>query len=347
MTPLSRLAACCFVLLALPGAQNPETVNPDTLLPDDSVALENQIRHSKFDQILPRVMRDNEIDMWIHVMRPWTPDPLGFELGADAGIFIFTDRGEDRIERALFAGNVDDADAYDVIARPLVQRPTFVDGVITEQPGGNETDYLEFRFDGVREFVAQRDPRRIAVNYSAALGLSAASERAPLTDGLSHTDYSLLMGALGDTYAGRVVSAEHLILDYLAGRVAEEIDLYRQFGLIAADNLDREFGKVVPGVTRSAIWRATSSAAILTASSSTLKIRNLMSCSRAMSSRFFTVPATASSHRTSGATPTCCARAKRKHRRRSKRSGELRSRPARCYSTTSSPGAPQERPSIC
>ena len=250
MTLLSKLAACCFVFIAPPlGAQNPETVNPSTVLPDDSVALENQVRHSKFDQVLPRVMRDNEIDMWIHVMRPWAPDPLSFELGSEAGIFIFTERGGDRIERAVFAGDVDDAEAYDVIARSLVELPTFVDGIITEQPGGDETDYLEFRFDGVGEFVAERDPRRIGVNYSEALGLSAASERAPLTDGLSHTDYGLLMDALGDTYAGRVVSAEHLIIDYLAGRVAEEIELYRQFGLIAADNLDREFGKVVPGIT--------------------------------------------------------------------------------------------------
>ncbi len=250
MTVLSKLAACCFVLLALPArAQNPETVDPGIVLPDDSVALENQVRHSKFDQVLPRVMRDNEIDMWIHVMRPWTPDPLRFEFGSDAGIFIFTDRGADRIERAVFAGAVGDVDAYDLVATPLVELPTFVDGVITEQPGGNETDYLEFRFDGVGEFVAERDPRRIGVNYAEALGLSAASERAPLTDGLSHTDYGLLMDAIGDTYAARVVSAEHLILDYLAGRVDEEIELYHQFGLIAADNLDREFGKVVPGVT--------------------------------------------------------------------------------------------------
>lgn len=250
MTLLAKFAACCFVLLALPlRAQNPETVNPGTVLPDDSVALENQIRHSKFDQVLPRVMRENEIDMWIHVMRPWTPDPLSFELGADAGIFIFTDRGEDRIERAVFAGYVDDADAYDLIARPRAELPTFVDGVITEQPGGDETDYLEFRFAGVGEFVAQRDPRRIGVNYAENLGLSAATERVPLTDGLSHTDYGLLMEALGDTYGERVVSAEYLMLDYLAGRVTEEIELYHQFGLIAADNLDREFGKVVPGVT--------------------------------------------------------------------------------------------------
>lgn len=251
MAPFSKLAACAFVLLALPSfAQRRETLNPGTVLPDDSVALENRIRHRKLDQVLPRVMRDHQIDMWIHVVRPWTPDPMSFEFGSDAGIFIFTDRGGDRIERAVFAGAVDDVDAYDLIARPLVEETTFVDGVITEQPGGDETDHLESRFEAVGEFVAERDPRRIGVNYSEGLGLSAASERAPLTDGLSHTDYGLLMDALGGTYARRVVSAERVMLDYLAGHVAEEIELLHQFGLIAADNLAREFGKVVPGVTR-------------------------------------------------------------------------------------------------
>lgn len=64
MTLLSKLTSCCLVLLALTlPAQNPETVNPGTALPDDSVALEQQIRHNKFDQVLPRVMRDNAIDM--------------------------------------------------------------------------------------------------------------------------------------------------------------------------------------------------------------------------------------------------------------------------------------------
>ena len=349
MTLFSKLAVLGFVLLAMPSwAQRPETMNPGTVLPDDSVALENRIRHSKFDQVLPRVMRDNEIDMWIHVMRPWTPDPLSFELGSDAGIFIFTDRGGDRIERAVFAGAVDDVDAYDLIARPLVEEATFVDGVITEQPGGDETDYLELRFEGVGEFVAERNPRRIGVNYSEALGLSAASERAPLTDGLSHTDYRLLMDSLGDTYARRVVSAEHLILDYLAGRVAEEIELHHQFGLIAADNLDREFGKVVPGVTKLSdlegnVFRRDPDGVEFHAEDSQPYVLQPGD----VCSRFSTAPATGSSRRTSGETPTYSARARRKHRQRSKRSGELRSRSARCCSTTSSPGARRERRSIC
>ena len=57
-------------------------------------ALMNLIRGEKFDVILPQVMEDNGIDMWIHVIRG--EDPLNFEFGDNSGIYIFTDRGEAR-----------------------------------------------------------------------------------------------------------------------------------------------------------------------------------------------------------------------------------------------------------
>jgi len=103
---------------------------------------------------------------------------------------------------------------------------------------------------GLREFVAERDPKCIGVNYMDDLATASSSEAAPLTDGISYKDYNLLIEALGEKYAQRVCSAEYVIMDYLAGRVMEEIELYEQFGAIAHNNLDREFGKVVPGVTK-------------------------------------------------------------------------------------------------
>jgi len=247
------LTVVCMLVLVQGGhAQQQETVNPDAILPDDSVELENRIRQAKFDTVLPRVMRDNNIDMWIHIMRPWTPDPLRFALGANSGVFIFTDRGEDRIERIAYSGRVRDSQAYDKVVREGMERQSggnaFRDGVPVEQPGGFTE--LDIRFVGLKEVVAERNPKRIGVNYMDDLAVASSAEGAPLTDGMAYKDYNLLIEALGEEYAKRVSSAEYLIMDYLAGRVAEEIELYEQFGAIAADNLDREFGKVVPGVTK-------------------------------------------------------------------------------------------------
>jgi len=245
-------SACMLVLVQAGHAQQQETIDPGTIMPDDSVELENRIRSEKFDKILPRVMRDNNIDMWIHIMRPWTPDPLRFELGAPSGVFIFTDRGEDRIERAAFSASVRDPEVYDIVIEEGMERESgrnaLKDGVPVERPG--TASELDIRFVGLREFVAERDPKRIGVNYMDDLATASSSEAAPLTDGISYKDYNLLIEALGEKYAQRVCSAEYLIMDYLAGRVMEEIELYEQFGVIAAANLDREFGKVVPGVTK-------------------------------------------------------------------------------------------------
>jgi hypothetical protein len=71
--------------------------------------INTQIRKEKFDLIIPNAMRKHKIDMWIHVMRDALPDLniqeddlFGAEdLGSTSGIFVFTDRGGNRIERAV------------------------------------------------------------------------------------------------------------------------------------------------------------------------------------------------------------------------------------------------------
>jgi hypothetical protein len=83
----------------------------------------NQIRLEKFDLVLPEVMRENGVDMWITINREGLEDPLTEDFGkgyvGDWGYYIFTDRGEDRIERAaLGIGTylVEENGAYDIVS---------------------------------------------------------------------------------------------------------------------------------------------------------------------------------------------------------------------------------------
>ena len=168
------------------------------------------IRQEKFRVILPQVMRENKVDMWIYVKRG--DDPLSFELGSDSGIFIFTDRGEKRIERAVLGGR-GDRDLYDLFASE----------------------------DDLPQFVAERDPKRIAVNYS--------KER-PKLNIISEEDFHKLVHALGEKYAQRVVPADRLIVDFLAGRTMCEIALFGELSIISAKAIEKEFDKIVPGVTK-------------------------------------------------------------------------------------------------
>ncbi|MDE2977746.1 MAG: hypothetical protein OXU63_09530, partial [Acidobacteriota bacterium] len=65
-------------------------------------AANRKIRRDKFDLVLPEIMTERGVDMWIHVMRESIPDDFGIdELGSASGVFAFTDRGGDRIERAI------------------------------------------------------------------------------------------------------------------------------------------------------------------------------------------------------------------------------------------------------
>ncbi len=200
-TFISIILAVIFIFQGL-GAQNVE--------PEADAELMYLIRSEKFDIILPRVMRANNIDMWIHMKRG--EDTLNFELGSQNGVFIFADRGDNRIERAVFGGR-GDRKLYDIFA-PM---------------------------SDLYRFVSERDPKRIAVNYS--------KENSGFNT-ISPEDYTTLVKALGVTYAKRIVPADYLIADFLAGRVMSEIALFGRLSIISAEKIEKEFDKIIPGVTK-------------------------------------------------------------------------------------------------
>ena len=176
--------------------------------PDAAPDLMRLIRSEKLNSVLPHVMRDNEVDMWIHAMGP--DDPLGFELGPEPGFVIFTDPGEGRIERAAFGGRRD-PELFDVT-------------------GG---------VDEIAAYVAERDPGRIALNYSDLAELNT------ITD----AHFALIAEAFDEEIGDRIVSADRLIADFLAGRAMAEIALY---GRLLMDNtaiIEDQFASIMPGET--------------------------------------------------------------------------------------------------
>ncbi len=213
----------------------------------------NQIRREKFDLVLPKVMRENNIDMWIHVMRVAVPDRFGAEdLGNTSGVFVFTDRGGDRIERAVLGRRwgatqrergeketlIEESGAYDIIHDPV-----FVQEPVTEPL----TEY-DYRFKGLREFVEARDPKRIAVNFKHDLGPWATSRGE--TDGISLTDYLLLADELGENYTDRLVSSEYVTVDFIIYPVPSEIKLLKIMRQDEIERVKKAFDAIVPGVTK-------------------------------------------------------------------------------------------------
>jgi hypothetical protein len=214
----------------------------------------NQIRREKFDLVLPQAMRDNNIDMWIHVMRLAISDPFGAEdLGSPSGLIIFTDRGGARIERAVIgrrwggsqrqrsadtSNSIEEYGAYDIIGDPVfVQQPVVIP----------MTEY-DYRFKDLRQFVVARDPQRIAVNYRKNLATWATSPRAQ--DGISHIDYLLLTEELGEKYTDRLISSEYVMMDYQITPVPSEIELLKKLRKDENERVDKAFAGVRVGKTK-------------------------------------------------------------------------------------------------
>ncbi len=189
------------------------------------------LRREKLNLVLPGAMRDNGVDMWIHVIRAGNPDPLEVNFGSVSGYLIFTDRGDD-IERALFGGG-GHPDLFDNVGSDELSR------AIEGYDYGNQDPSV---YDELTEFVAERDPETIAVNTSAWLAVA---------DGISHSDYLKLERILGTKYAARIVSAEDLITDFRVRRTQREIaaftDAVEQHRGILERALSREV--ITPGVT--------------------------------------------------------------------------------------------------
>jgi Xaa-Pro aminopeptidase len=183
--------------------------------------MERQIRLDKFEQVLPRAMRDNGIDMWIVAVKENHYDPLWRDLGrgyvTGIGYYVFTDRGADRIERAALGPGgylLAESGAYDTIAAAST----------------------------LADYVKARDPKRIGVNMSEQIGPA---------DGLSVTMLAHLKKTMGEPYAGRLVSAERLVADFRSHRVAAEIVAFGEAAGIAIQLTERALSNevITPGKT--------------------------------------------------------------------------------------------------
>ncbi len=210
--------ACLATVTLLAAAPSVGGAQEDVRILDARARWEtlNLIRQEKFDLILPGAMRDNDIDMWIHSIGLGNPDPLELDLGAEFGTFVFTDRGNDRIERAVLGGfgrGPEMGKVYDIFGSP----------------------------SDLRRLVEERDPQRIAINMSDWIGVA---------DGLSHTDYQRITAELGP-YADRLVSSDQLITDFRVRRVGREIAAFSTAGEMTRRILERALSNevITPGVT--------------------------------------------------------------------------------------------------
>jgi len=240
------------VMIIVPNAiaqRGGDTFNP---LPQRTVETDREalrlMRNDKLDLVLPGAMRDNNVDMWIHVTRPG--DPLAPYFGSTSGrtsYLIFTDLG-DGIERAVFGGpgisGYGFGGAAGAVENIDIQGSLNVARAFSGYNYNNTDPSQGFSipdvYNEIADFVAERDPQSIAVNYSRWLAEA---------DGISHTQYLQLEEILGPKYSRRIVSAENIIIDFVVRRTSREVAAQTEVLALARQRSKQRLSQVVPGVT--------------------------------------------------------------------------------------------------
>jgi hypothetical protein len=201
---------------------------PPILSARERAEVENRILAARLDVVVPAIMRQEGIDLWLLVAREYFEEPVVASM-LDASnmharrrtILIFHDPGGGKpVERLTVSryglGGLF-APAWDPVKQPD-------------------------QWQAAAEIIAARNPGKIAVN---------TSDLYQFADGMTVSQYDKFTAALPAALRQRIVSAERLAVRWLETRTPAEMDLYpgivRTAHAIMAEAFSRRV--ITPGVT--------------------------------------------------------------------------------------------------
>jgi len=248
MHPLRSLAlaATVLTLMAAPAAAQERPLG--TLR--EQAELRQGWLEARLERVLPRLMREHGVDMWIMPMREYVEDPVFSGLVSPTTmaarrrtIYLFHDRGPDRGVERIAIGGTSQGGLYEVVRDPGAREGAAGAMRRLAEPFGPEQWLL------LTPIVEARDPGRIAVNISAIHHFA---------DGLTAGEWEQLREALGPVYRERVVRQPMLALQYIEERIPEMLPTYVRMQELAHENIATAFSNrvITPGVTttQEVVW---------------------------------------------------------------------------------------------
>jgi len=176
----------------------------------------------RLERVLPRLMREHGVDMWIVPVREYNEDPVFHSIVSPTTfaarrrtIYLFHDRGvRDGVDlgvERIAIGGTSQGGLYTIVRDPEAAIGTAGATRRAAEPFGPEQWRL------LTPLVEKRDPKTIAVNVSHTHAFS---------DGLTVGEWEQLRDALGEEYRGRVVQRELLPLQFIEERLPEMLSQY-------------------------------------------------------------------------------------------------------------------------
>lgn len=189
---------------------------------------ENRILAERLDTIIPAIMREQRIDLWLLVAREYFEEPVVASM-LDAEnmharrrtILIFYDPGNGKPIERLTVSRYGLGGLFAPAWDP------------SKQPD---------QWKAVADIIAQRNPGKIAIN---------TSDLYQFADGMTLSQYQKFVAALPAPLQARIVSGEALAIRWLETRTPAEMEIYPTLMRMAHKVIGEAFSRsvITPGVT--------------------------------------------------------------------------------------------------
>lgn len=188
----------------------------------------NRILRDRLETLLPQLMRETGIDMWLIINREYVEDPVYLTLVPEP---VFAARRTTMLV-------IHDRGPEEGLERLTVSRYGLGEFYKSAWGGGSDDE----QWAQLAKVIAERDPRRIGIN---------TSEHWAFGDGLTSTLHERLRASLPPELAGRLVSAENLAIRWLETRTRLELEAYPTIVELARGVVSEAFSNrvITPGVT--------------------------------------------------------------------------------------------------
>lgn len=193
----------------------------------ERVGPENRMVRERLETLLPRLMTEAGLDMWLVINREYAEDPVYYTLVPQP---TFAAR---RTTMLVFHRKADGT-----VERLSVNRYPLGEPYESAWAGGD----LDAQWKALAEVIVKRDPKRIGINVSRDW---------PVADGLTSALHQRLREVLPPDYAARLAPAESLVVRWLETRTPSELTVYPQVIAIARGVIAEAFSTrvITPGVT--------------------------------------------------------------------------------------------------
>jgi len=181
----------------------------DVLSTRERVEPENRMVRERLETLLPRLMAESNLDMWLVINREYAEDPVYLTLVPQPA---FAAR---RTTMLVFHIQPDGS-----VARLSVNRYPLGEPYSSAWAGGD----LEAQWKALAEVIVSRNPKRIGINVSRDCAVA---------DGLTSALHARLREVLPSEFASRLVPAESLVVRWLETRSPSELMVYPQIVAIA------------------------------------------------------------------------------------------------------------------